>query len=659
MFKKILVANRGEIACRIFRTCKKLGIRTVALYSEADAGALHMRQADEAIALGGSEAKDSYLNIAKVIDAAKQCGAEAIHPGYGFLSENSIFAQEVINNGLVFIGPSARAIELSGDKVAAKEVARKLKIPTAPSAIIHEQGDKATSIIREFVKTTPYPILIKAAYGGGGKGIRKVYKEADLTESLASAQREALAFFGNGAVFVEKLIEEPKHIEVQIMGDNHGEVVHFATRDCSLQRRHQKLVEEAPACTIATSIIEELQKAAVAIGKEIKYQNAGTVEFLVDKDGHHYFLEVNSRLQVEHPVTEEVLGLDLVEVQIRVAAGQKLSQFDGGLANLSPRGNSFECRIYAEDPLNNFGASTGQIEHLKFKAQRVDSGFETGGQITHYYDSLIAKIIVSAPSRLQAISKMLEALDNVEVFGVRTNIGYLKSLLSNKGFQNGDYSINSADRLVPNDADKNLLAIHAAGLVETFDILSAEEKAIDAWNCGNFFRVNGQADHKARCSVNEIECQISLKRLNKDFVISTGQTEISLKDARVIDSSHLEYSFLDGNYKAKVVLLPSGRWVASHLGLFRVEPLGMTLKRNFANEASHSGDLSSPLPGKVVAIKAKKLSRVEAGQPLIIIESMKMEHIIKAPAAANVTEILVKENEIIESNRVLAKLEYF
>ena len=434
--KKLLVANRGEIALRIMRSAREMGIQTVAVFSEADRNALHVRFADEAICIGPPPSSQSYLVIHKIIDAAKIVNADAIHPGYGFLSENEDFAAEVKKAGLIFIGPSAESIELMGSKLAAKTAAAKFNVPLVPgTAEPISDIPKAKKISKEI----GYPILIKASAGGGGKGMRIVNNEAEFEEQMERATSEAMSSFGDGSVFIEKYVTHPRHIEFQIFGDQHGNVVHLFERECSIQRRHQKVIEEAPSSILTEELRARMGKAAVDVAKAANYYNAGTVEFIVDENRNFYFLEMNTRLQVEHPVTEQITGLDLVKLQIKIAEGEKLpfKQED-----LSIHGHAIEVRVYAEDPTNNFLPDIGTLKTYKRPqghGVRVDDGFEQGMTIPFYYDPMIAKMICHDETREKAIQKTIRAIDEYEITGLETTLGFCKFVMNHEAFRSGDF----------------------------------------------------------------------------------------------------------------------------------------------------------------------------------------------------------------------------
>ena len=443
MFKKILIANRGEIALRIIRTCKELGIKTVAVYSEADRYSLHVRFADEAVCIGPGPSKESYLNIPRIIAAAEITNAEAIHPGYGFLAENAMFAEICESSGIKFIGPTPDAIEAMGDKALAKETMRKAGVPVIPGSDgVVETLEQA----REIANEIGYPIMLKAAAGGGGKGMRMVKNDEELENAWQTARAEAEAAFGNPAVYIEKFIEKPRHIEIQILADEHGNVIHLGERDCSIQRRHQKLIEESPSPIVTPELREAMGQAAVKGAKSVKYRNAGTIEFLVDKDGNFYFMEMNTRIQVEHPVTEMVYGIDIVREQIRIASGEKLGIKQ---KQIKPNGHAIECRINAEDPFNGFRPSPGKITALHFPGGfgvRVDSHIYQEYVVPPYYDSMIAKLIVHAKNRDEAIARMLRALDEFVIEGVHTTIPFHIKILNSPQFRSGvDYDTKYID----------------------------------------------------------------------------------------------------------------------------------------------------------------------------------------------------------------------
>jgi acetyl-CoA carboxylase biotin carboxylase subunit len=467
MFKKILIANRGEIAVRVVRACREMGIASVAVYSDVDRAALHVRRADEAYAIGPAAASESYLNIPKIIDVAKRCGAEAIHPGYGFLSERAAFARACRDSGIVFIGPSADSMDLMGSKTRARQAMRQAGIPFVPGSA----GGIATAAEAEkFAASIGFPIMIKAAAGGGGKGMRLVRSAEELPSAFEGASSEALRSFGDGEVYIEKLVENPRHIEIQILADQHGHCIHLGERECSVQRRHQKVVEEAPSPLVDAAMRERMGEVAVRVGKAAGYVNAGTVEFLADDQRNFFFLEMNTRLQVEHPVTELVYGLDLVQLQIRIAAGEKLPLAQ---EDIKPRGHAIECRVYAEDPENNFFPSPGKITRLITPSGpgiRDDSGVYEGWTVPLDYDPMLSKLIAFAPTREQARRRLLRALDEYFVGGIRTNLGLFRRILKDKKFIAGELSTGFLDRIL---AEKPSLAGEGNESLRTVAVIAA------------------------------------------------------------------------------------------------------------------------------------------------------------------------------------------
>jgi acetyl-CoA carboxylase biotin carboxylase subunit len=440
VFKKVLIANRGEIALRVIRVCKQFGIKTVAVYSTADENSLHVRFADEAVCIGPPAGKESYLKIPRIIAAAEITGAEAIHPGYGFLAENANFAEICVTSGIKFIGPGAEMIAAMGDKALAKETMRKAGVPVVPGSdgVINGHGEAV-----EIAKAIGFPVIIKAVAGGGGRGMRIVREESEMENALKTAQHEAEVGFGNPDVYLEKFIEQPRHVEIQVFGDQHGNVIHFGERDCSVQRRHQKLIEESPSPVVDESLRLKMGDAAIKGCKAVAYENAGTIEFLVDKDKNFYFMEMNTRIQVEHPVTEQVTGHDLIKLQLQVAAGERLPR-----KRIAPRGHAIECRINAEDPAKNFRPSPGTIADFHMPGGfgvRVDTHSYSGYVIPPYYDSLIAKLVVFAQTREGAISKMASALDEFVIEGIKTTIPFHRQVMQNDVFRSGKFDTSFLD----------------------------------------------------------------------------------------------------------------------------------------------------------------------------------------------------------------------
>lgn len=663
MFKKILIANRGEIACRISRTCARLGIGSVAVHSSADANALHVRCADERVAIGGAESSDSYLVIERIIAAAQKTGAEAVHPGYGFLAENTGFAEALEKAAIKLIGPSSKVIALMGDKIEAKALAAKASVPLVPGITLAAKtvaDPENIHAIEAFAQQHGYPILIKAASGGGGRGMRRVGSAAEISDALSGAAREAQAFFADGRVFVEKLIEHARHIEVQIMGDRHGTVYVLGDRDCSLQRNHQKVIEEAPAPDLPPDVRAAIHSAAQRLGEISRYENAGTVEFLLDKAHNFYFLEVNSRLQVEHPVTEAVTGLDLVEIQLRVAAGEKLEAIlSRGVP--APCGAAIECRICAEVPEDNFVASTGKLEVFELPSgdgTRFDTGFAAGDTVTHYYDSLLGKLIVQAPTRGEAIRRSIEALGRLSAFGVKTNVGFLLSLLRDGTVQAMEHHTNYAANLLPSPerrAEEHRLAVGAV-LLERFR--PRADAARDPWQMNSGFRLRGSARTGGTFTVSgeTLSGSVTLGS-NGTYHLAFGGAERAI---RHLAFAHAGFSFSADGASECAVVFPGqkGTWVKTSRGTALVEEVRVSLKRKETDQLAHTREVRSPLPGKVIKITAAVGDNLEAGAAVVVIESMKMEHILRAPAAGKVRSIKALHGDVVEANTVLVELDF-
>ena len=653
--KKILIANRGEIACRVMKTCGKLGIATVAVYSEADGAALHVETADEAVLIGPAAARESYLSIPKIITAAQQTGANAIHPGYGFLSENAEFADAVAKAGLIFIGPPAAAIRAMGGKSDSKALMEKAKVPLVPG--YHGDNQDAKFLLAEAEKIG-FPVLIKASAGGGGKGMRVVEKAADFTDALAGAQREAKSSFNNEKVLIEKYLVNPRHVEIQVFADQHGNAVYLFERDCSIQRRHQKVMEEAPAPGLSQATREKMGAAAVAAAKAINYVGAGTVEFLLDAKENFYFMEMNTRLQVEHPVTEMITGLDLVELQIRVAEGEKLPLAQ---TDLHINGHSFEVRLYAEDPSNDFLPGGGQIQFLRFPMEsdcvRVDTGvreapFGNGDVISIHYDPMIAKIISWGTDRAAALQNMQNALDETHIAGPKSNINFLRTLVRHPAFKAGKVNTHFiADHhhsLLPEKAAPapETLALATLGLIAK----RSEGTSADPWNDLSGWRIAGSAadvfkfrDSTGEYAVTAEEGGVKLilpggKEVQAEYMTSSYDMGIH---ARLNGKTYETVVSQDGTH---LTVLYTGH----HEELTYLDPL----------HAGGSGDetagkLTAPMPGKVVAVRVTLGDKVSKGQPLIIVEAMKMEHTISAPTDGIVETINASVGDQVDERREL------
>ncbi|HEY7242086.1 MAG TPA: acetyl/propionyl/methylcrotonyl-CoA carboxylase subunit alpha [Burkholderiales bacterium] len=656
MFAKILIANRGEIACRVMRTAQRLGIPTVAVHTAADRSALHVRLAPEARAV------ESYLDIDALIAAARASGAKAIHPGYGFLSENEDFAAACRNAGLVFIGPSAEAIAAMGDKAAAKRLMEKAGVPLVPG---YHGDDQDPALLEKEAARTGFPVLIKPSAGGGGKGMRVVSNKNEFLPALEAARREAKSSFGDDRVLIERYLEKPRHIEIQIFGDAKGNVAYLFERDCSVQRRHQKVLEEAPAPGLALKKRNEMGAAAVAAAKAIGYTNAGTVEFIAEQDGRFYFMEMNTRLQVEHPVTEMVTGLDLVELQIRVAAGEPLpfSQKD-----LKLGGHAIEARIYAEDPEHDFLPATGKLLHVAFPAQgadvRIDAGVATGDEITPWYDPMIAKLIVRGVDRDAALARLRQALAEVEIVGVRTNVAFLRRVAASEAFGRAELDTglierNRAEVLPGRDAIGTDVLAAAAFAQLAYEERTARERAqtsddphspwhrVDGWRLNedshhDFIFVDGEGAHPVRVHFSGSGLRLAVNGAEHAFAgeaLADGTLRIQLDD---------------GSYRARA-LRDGDDWHLFTRGDYR----RLTLRGGLPgpDDEARSGSLAAPMPGRIIQVMSRPGEAVKKGQALLILEAMKMEHTITAPADGVVKEIHFAAGEQVVEGAELVTLE--
>ena len=659
-FGKLLVANRGEVAVRVIRACRELGVASVAVYSEADEGAMHVRLADEAYLVGPAEASESYLNIESVVRVAKDCGAEAVHPGYGFLSENAEFARAVEEAGIAWVGPAAEAMEKVGDKVRAKELAREAEVPTVPGYAGGE--DESEERLQEEAEEIGYPVLVKASAGGGGRGMRPVREAEDFVEAVRGARREAEAAFGAGAVFLEKLVEDPRHVEVQVIADDHGNVVHLYERECSIQRRHQKIIEEAPSPALDEDLRESLGAAAVRVTQTAGYRNAGTVEFLLEDD-NFYFLEMNARLQVEHPVTELVTGLDLVHLQLAVAAGEPLpfSQED-----VAPRGAAIEARVYAEDPYTGLPAG-GKLQAFGPPAgpgTRNDVGVETGDEVSLNYDPMLGKLIVSGPDRTTAVLRLRRALEDYAVLGVTTNLPLLRRIADVPAFAAGEtttgfieeHGLDEPAQEPPPPREALLLA--AAGeLVEagkSRQYGDGDPFVAGPWRLGGVTRlVYRGADGEERA----VEARRETGRGQAWRLTAGGETSavevLYLEDGRIraaVDERILEGGFTSEGRNTWVSLAPSV-WCLERPDAPDVdEALSGT-------EAGDGASLTAPMPGTVVKVLVGEGDEVEEGQTLLVLEAMKMEQSVAAPHAGTVRALPYAEGARVPGGAVLAELE--
>ena len=619
MIEKLLIANRGEIACRIIRTAREMGIATVAVYSDADAKALHVRSADEAVHIGPSPAAESYLVGEKIIAAAKQTGAQAIHPGYGFLSENADFAQAVKDAGLIWVGAPPSSIRAMGLKDAAKKLMRKAGVPVTPG---YDGDDQSPERLKQEADAIGYPVLIKAVAGGGGKGMRKVDAESDFLSSLESCRREAKASFGNDDVILEKWITSPRHIEVQVFGDSHGNHVHLFERDCSLQRRHQKVIEEAPAPGMDEATREEICAAAVRAAKAVDYEGAGTIEFIADaseglRADRIFFMEMNTRLQVEHPVTEEITGVDLVEWQLRVAAGEPIPCKQD---ELFIDGHAIEARLYAEDPSSGFLPSTGSLDHFDIGLRgRIETGAEEGDQISPFYDPMVAKLVTWAETREDAIEQLAEIADGVEIWPVRTNAAFIANCLRDEDFEDANLDTGFIERKIN-------------------DLVESDEPYEAIWQTAADFVVLAETD--------DYDDQPAGFRLNAPGRLTTS---LSFKgDTRVVAAAEgaafeAATGFVDPH---RVVVFADGMSFAFDRG-----------SRGSGAAAAGDGAILAPMPGKVIALDVAEGDSVTAGQRLMVLEAMKMEHSLTAPFDGTVTQLSASEGGQVQVEAVLCVVE--
>jgi propionyl-CoA carboxylase alpha chain len=681
MFTKIVIANRGEIACRIIKTAKKMGIATVAVYSEADRDAMHVELADEAVPIGPAPSRESYLAADKIIDAAKKTGAQAIHPGYGFLSENEDFARRVEEEGLVFIGPKHASIAAMGDKIASKKLALAAKVNTIPGYNdVIESADQAVKLARDI----GYPVMIKASAGGGGKGLRVAYTDKEAFDGFTSCRNEARASFGDDRVFIEKFVESPRHIEIQVLGDAHGHVIHLNERECSIQRRHQKVIEEAPSPFISEATRQAMGAQAVALAKAVNYQSAGTVEFVVGKDQSFYFLEMNTRLQVEHPVTECITGLDLVELMIRVAAGEKLPLQQ---ADVQRNGWAIECRINAEDPQRNFLPSIGRLSRYlpppatmqaaqpmpkdggvesttnALEGVRVDTGVYEGGEIPMYYDSMIAKLIVHGRDRAQAIARMREALNGFVIRGVSSNVAFQSALLAHPKFAAGDFNTGFiAEHFahgfrmsdVPHDDPLFLVALAA------FVRRKARERSAG---------ISGQlAGHGVKNRPDLVVVVLKPDGRHEHHAVRVEEFDPTAAKADVVigerhfaiqSPTQLGDILVNGTCNGKPFTAQIERGSAKHPLGIRVTHNGLQIEAlvllpraaGYLKLMPHKAppDLSkfllSPMPGLLVDVAVQPGQKVVAGERLAVVEAMKMENILTATQDGEVREVLAKRGE--------------
>ncbi len=647
---KVLIANRGEIAVRIARTTRSMGISSVAVFSDADAGALHVRSADEAVRIGPAPSLESYLDAGRILEAARRSGADAVHPGFGFLSEREAFARAVQEAGLTFIGPSPSAIAAMGKKREAKETAQAAGVPVVPG---YNGVDQDPALLASECARIGFPVLIKASAGGGGKGMRVCRRAEDVAESLASAKREALSAFGDDSLILERYIERPRHVEIQILGDHHQNLVHLFERECSIQRRHQKIIEETPSTALTPALRAQMGEAAVAIGRAIGYTNAGTVEFIVDPAGRFYFLEVNTRLQVEHPITECVTGLDLVREQIRVARGEALGY---GQADLSLRGAAVECRLYAEDPAQEFLPQSGRIvdfhvpEGLSWL--RVDSGVETGSGVSIHYDPMIAKVITHGVDRREATERMRYALARLSVHGVATNREFLLDLLAHEAYEMGDLHTHfieeHAAELTRRVSEE---ALTQAAIAAVLQAQHARRREALLPGVRSGFRNNPWQFQSTLLRYEESLLDVGYRELAPEsFEVETSgrayrvQREVASEPGTLV----LE---IDGARRSYRVIREGDRVFVQHGGSafsFQEEPRFPEL-----DQAVPQGGYVAPMPGKVIAVDVQIGDRVSKEQRLLVMEAMKMEHALRAASDGVVEAIETRVGEQVDGGQVL------
>ena len=667
MFSKLLIANRGEIACRIIRTARRLGIATVAVYSDADRDALHVEMADEAVRIGPAAASQSYLDAAKIIAAAKETGAEAIHPGYGFLSENAGFAKALVKAGIAFVGPNVKAIEAMGDKIESKKLAAKAKVSTVPGYLgVIKDAKEAAKIADEI----GYPVMIKASAGGGGKGMRIAYSRKEVEEGFNSSKSEAKSSFGDDRVFVEKYIEEPRHIEIQVLGDKHGHVLYLWERECSIQRRNQKVIEEAPSPFLDANTRVAMGEQAVALSKAVGYDSAGTVEFIVDKDRNFYFLEMNTRLQVEHPVTELITGLDLVEEMLKIAAGEKLKLKQG---DVKLEGSAIETRIYAEDPTRNFMPSTGRLIRYRPPKQgttadgittRLDSGVEEGGEIPVFYDPMIAKLVTHAPTRAQAIEQMGNALDAFAIDGFRHNIPFLAAIMRNERWKEGLISTKFiAEEFpdgfkppVPTGAERDAMVAVAAVIDHISNI---RRRAITQ-------QMHGEPVRFAELRIVElgdVSEKITVEGGANGLYAVTFGAEGPQRKVNIASSWWFGEPVWKGTIDGKPVSVQvrpilngyqlTYEGVEVHVRVLTEREAELAALMPVKEKADTSKLLLCPMPGMVVSLAVSEGQEVCAGDALCVVEAMKMENVLKAERDGTVSKVLAKPGDSLNVDAVI------
>ncbi|MGN2249579.1 acetyl-CoA carboxylase biotin carboxylase subunit [Frateuria sp. GZRe14] len=661
MFERVLIANRGEIACRVIRTCRRLGIHTIAVYSEADKDAQHVRLADEAWPIGGPRPADSYLRGDAILEVAKSTGAQAIHPGYGFLSENTGFARACVEAGIVFIGPKPESIDAMGSKAAAKALMEKHAVPLVPG--YHGENQEPPHLAEQ-ARKTGFPLMIKAAAGGGGKGMRIVRGEDEFADALASAQREAANAFGDTRVILERYVEHPRHIEFQVFGDSHGNVIHLNERECSSQRRYQKVLEETPSPFLTPERRRAMGEAAVASAKAVDYVGAGTVEFIVGADGEFFFMEMNTRLQVEHPVTEETLGLDLVEWQLRVAAGQPLPLRQ---EQVKAHGHAIEVRLYAEDPEQNFLPGSGKLLRLRLpspsKHVRIDGGVVEGDTVTIFYDPMIAKLIVWDADRPQALERLRQALAQCEIVGPKSNIAFLERLARHPSVVEGRIDTGYLDRHLDEflqgeapPAGRVLFAAATAALLQ--EERSVSSNAADPhspWASADAWRIGHAGKRVVALSLHEQRYEIAAHGHGGDYRLEHGEAACDVHGAR-LEADALSARF-DGEAQRLGALVDDSRVLLHDAAGRRYRFVRAPAFAWASTESAGGNQIVAPMPGRIVLVKAKPGDSVEEGQELLVMEAMKMELALKAPRAGTIESVSATQGEFVEADAVLVRFE--
>ncbi|MFP3926287.1 acetyl/propionyl/methylcrotonyl-CoA carboxylase subunit alpha [Pseudomonas sp. W5-36] len=641
----VLIANRGEIACRVMRTAKAMGLTTVAVHSANDSNARHVREADIAVNLGGSKASESYLQIDKLIEAAKASGAQAIHPGYGFLSENAGFARAVEQAGLIFLGPPASAIDAMGSKSAAKSLMETAGVPLVPG--YHGEAQDAATL-REASARIGYPVLLKATAGGGGKGMKVVERDEDLAEALASAQREAQSSFGDSRMLVEKYVLKPRHVEIQVFADQHGHCLYLNERDCSIQRRHQKVVEEAPAPGLTPHMRQAMGEAAVRAAQAIGYVGAGTVEFLLEAGGDFFFMEMNTRLQVEHPVTEAITGLDLVAWQIRVAQGEPLPITQ---AEVPLNGHAIEVRLYAEDPANDFLPATGTLtlyrESSAGPGRRVDSGVAEGDEVSPFYDPMLGKLIAWGQTREEARLRLLAMLDEFAIGGLRTNLGFLRRIIAHPAFADAELDTGFIPRyqedLLPaaEGLTEEFWQVAAQAYLSTAPVTVRADDAHSPWSARTGLRLGGPSEVTLHLACGAESRSMVLRSDSRQGVRLNGEHLLIEQDG--VRRQTLAIRRADTLYL---------QWQGDVHGIRPVDPIA-----DVDSNHGHHGGLTAPMNGSIVRVLVGVGEQVQVGTPLVVLEAMKMEHSIRANTAGTVTALYCSEGEMVKEGTVLVELE--